>query len=180
MSYRTPFLISFEHRIVSNIHQRMPIIIKTLANLCQLIEDNPLSERKICEIQQGTIDSILWNEDNSYPIAIDQNNSLTKFRQSIREILYEFLEFAQQIDKKDEKQKSMKYLITLNDYRIKRQSVYNYFSQNLSSENAISILNNIDIQQFHQLRLIALDLRKDFLKLIQFINPKFSLPTTVD
>jgi hypothetical protein len=155
----------------------MPIIIKTFDNLCQLIEDYPLSERKISEIQQGTINSILWNEDNSYPIAIDQNNSLTKFRQLIRENLYEFLEFAQQIDKNNEIQKSMKYLIILNDYRIKRQSVYDYFSQkSSSSENAISILNNIDIQQFHQLRLIALDLRKDFLKLIQFISPKFSLP----
>jgi len=174
---QTPLSISFEHRIISNIYQRLPIIIKTLANLCQILDDYPLSQIKISQIQQGTIDCILWNEDQSYPIAIDQNRYLTEFRQSIREILYEFLEFVQEINKNDDIQKSMKYLITLKNYRTKRQLAYNYFSQNSTLEDAMFILYNIDKQQFHQLRLIALYLRQDFLKLIQYLSPKFSLLT---
>jgi hypothetical protein len=153
----------------------MPIIIKNLANLCQILDDHPLLQKKIEEC-------ILWNEDQSQPIAIDQNNQLTEFRQLIRELIYEFLEFTQQIliiyDKNDEInfmiQKSMKYLIILNDYRTKRQSGYNYFIQNYTSEDAMLILNNIDKQQFHQLRFIALNLRQFFIKLIKFITPQFS------
>jgi hypothetical protein len=177
MSNRTPLSISFEQRILSNISQRIPIIIQTLANLCQILNDYPLTQIKISEIEQGTIDCILWNDDQSYPIGIDQNKYLIEFRQIIREILYEFLEFTQQIDKNDEIQKAIKYLITLNNYRTQRQSAYNYFCQNSTSEDAILILNNIDKQQYYQLRLIALYLRQEFLKLIKYFTPKFSLLT---
>ena len=173
-----PLSVSFEHRIISSIFQRMPIIIKTLANLCQILDDHSLTQ-----IQQETIDCILWNEDQSHPIAIDQNNHLTTFRQSIRESIHEFLELTQQIliiyDKNGQInfmiQKSMKYLFILNEYRTKRQSAYNYFSRNDTLEDAMLILNNLDKQQFHQLRLIALHLRQFFLKLIVLITPKFSI-----
>ena len=176
------FIDSFKQRIISNIYQRMPIIIKNLANLCQILDDHPLLQKKIEEIQRGNEECILWNEDQSKPIAIDQNNQLTEFRQLIRELIYEFLEFTQQIliiyDKNEEIsfmiQKSMKYLIILNDYRTKRQSGYNSFIQNSTSEDAMLILNNIDQQQFHQLRFIALNLRQFFIKLIKFITPEFS------
>ncbi|CAF2647893.1 unnamed protein product [Rotaria sp. Silwood2] len=177
------FIDLFEHRIITNIFQKMPIIIKTLANLCQILDDYPLSQINIEQIQQGTYNCILWNEDQSYPIAIDQNNYLIKFRQLIRQYIHEFLEFSQQIlifsNKNNEInlliQKSMKYLILLNDYRIKRQLAYMNFSQNYTFEDSMLILYNIDKQQYHELRLIALNLRQFFLKLIKFINPKFSV-----
>jgi hypothetical protein len=177
------FIEAFQRRIISNIYQHMPIIIKNVANLCQILDDHPLTQTKIEQIQQGSKDCILWNEDQSHPIAIDQNNQLTELRQSIRELLHDFLEFTQQIliiyDKNDEIhfmiQKSMKYLFILNNYRTKRQSGYNYFCQNNASDDAMVILNNIDKQQFHQLRIIALHLRQFFIKLIKLISPKFSV-----
>ncbi len=164
----TPLSIALEHRILSNLSQQIPGIIQTLANLYQILDDYPLTPSKISEIQQGTNDCILWNDDQSYPIAIDQNNSLTEFRQSIREILYEFLEFAHQINKNDEIQNAIKYLITLNTYRTKRQAAYTYFSKNSTIEDGMCVLINLDQQQFHQLRFIALYLRQDFLKLIKY------------
>ncbi|CAF1355805.1 unnamed protein product [Rotaria sordida] len=177
------FIDSFEHRIINNIFEQMPKIIKTLANLCQILDDYPLLQINIEQIQQGTLNSILWNENQLYPIAIDQNNYLIKFRQLIRKYIYEFLEFAQQIlifsYKNNEInsliQKSMKYLIQLNNYRIKRQLAYKNFLQNYRFEDSILILYNIDKQQYHELRLITLNLRQFFLKLIKFISPKFSI-----
>ncbi|CAF1057265.1 unnamed protein product [Rotaria sp. Silwood1] len=177
------FIDSFEHRIITNVFQQMPTIIKTLANLCQILDDYPLSQINIEQIQQGTFNCILWNEDQLYPIAIDQNKYLIKFRQLIREYIHEFLEFAQQIlifsNKNNEInfiiQKSMKYLSILNNYRIKRQLAYNNFSQNYTFEDSMLILSNIDKQQYYELRLIALNLRQFFLKLIKFISPKFSM-----
>jgi hypothetical protein len=177
------FIDSFEHRIISNISQRIPtIIIQTLPNLCEILDDYSLSKIKLEQIQQGTMDCILWNDDQSYPIAIDQNKYLYSFRQSIRELLHEFLDFAQEIliisDKKNQInliiQKSMKYLILLNDYRIKRQSAYNYFSNPHTLEDAMLILINIDQHQFHELRFIALYLRQFFFKLITLISPKLT------
>ncbi|CAF1050808.1 unnamed protein product [Adineta steineri] len=165
------FLDSFENRIVSNITQRTPIIIQTLTNLCQILDDYPLTEIKIAEIQQGTIDCILWNTDHSYPIAINQNKQLIQFRQSIRKFIHEFLEFAQEIYTINDKnndinlmiQKTMKYLILLNDYRKKRQRAYDY---------TLLELIHVDKQQFHQLRFISVYLRQFFLKLISFMNSK--------
>lgn len=172
----------FKHRINSNISQRIPTIIQIVTNLCQILDDYPLTEIKIEQIQQGTMDCILWNDDRSYPIAIDQNKYLYQFRQSIRKFVHEFLEFTQEIliiyDKNNEIhimiQKSMKYLILLNDYRIKRQSAYKYFSNNCTLKDAMLILINIDKQQFHELRFIALYLRQFFLKLVTFISLKLA------
>ncbi|CAF4658979.1 unnamed protein product [Rotaria socialis] len=173
-----PLSNSFERRTLAKIYQQIPTTIQTLASLCQLLDDYPLSEMKLEQVEQGTVDSILWNEGHSCPIAIDQNNHLVKFRQSIREYIHEFLEFAQQIlifsNENNEIQKSVNYLSMLNDYRIKRQSAYNYFSDHYKVDGSMLILNNIDRQQYHELRLIALNLRQFFLKLITFISPKFS------
>ena len=176
------FTDSFERRTLAKIFQQIPTRIKILASLCQILDDHPLSQIKIEQIQQETSNCILWNENSSYPIAIDQNIYLNEFRQSLRRLVYEFLEFAHQIlmifDKNEQInfmiEKSMKFFIIFNDYRAKRPCAYNYFCQHYTLEDAMLTLYNIDKQQYHELRLIALHLRQFFLKLIMFISSKYS------
>src|ERR1700722_14118664 len=91
------FVEWFQHHSTLSIVQHMPAMIKTLASLCQLLDDYPLSDTKVRQIRQAAIDSVLWSEDPSYPIAIDQNNQLNRMRQIVREFIHEFLEFAQQV-----------------------------------------------------------------------------------
>ena len=43
------------------------------------------------------MECIRWNDNQSYPIAINQNIIISEFRQSLRLLVYEYLEFAQQI-----------------------------------------------------------------------------------
>lgn len=173
------FIDSFEHHILVKILDNTPAVIKTLASLCQTLDDYPLTQ---INIEQETLNCILWNDDHSYPIAIDQNHNINKFRQSIREYLHQFLEFAQQIllvSKKNLEinfiiRKSMKYLSVLNDYRVKRQNAFDNLVQNYKFEDALLALTSIDKQQYHELRLIGLYLRQFLLKLIRYIYPKLS------
>lgn len=176
-----PSIKSYEHCKIEKLFQKIPIIIKTLASLCQILDDYPLTE--IERIEQGALNSILWNEDHSSPIGLDQNSHLMKFRQLIREYIHEFLEFSQQVltfsSENNEIniiiEKAMKYLNMLDDYRFKRHSAYIYFLNNSKFEDAMLSLTNIDQQQYHELRLIALHLRQFFIKVLKDITPKLSV-----
>jgi hypothetical protein len=157
----------------------MPAVMKMLASLCQSIDDHPLSEAHINEIEQRTIDSIMWNDTRSQPIAIDQNPSLNEFRQLVRDCIHEVLEFAQQILVINDRisptiQKCHHYLQTLNNYRSARQDAFDYFSHHASSADANFALADVDHEQFYQLRIIALHLRQDLLRSVALITPEFA------
>ena len=175
----SPLLHGFEQRQISKLFQRMPAMMKTLADLCQSIDDHLLSDAHINEIEQRTIDSILWNDTRSNPIAIDQNPSLTEFRQLVRDSIHEVLEFAQQILVINDRisptiQKCHQYLQALNTYRGARQDAFDSFSHRASSADANFALVDVDQEQFYQLRIIALHLRQDLLRSVALISPAFA------
>ena len=170
---------SFEQRQISKLFHRMPAVMKTLANLCQSIDDHPLTEAHTNEIEQRTIDSILWDDTRSHPIAIDQNPSLNELRQLVRDCIHEVLEFAHQILVINDRisptiQQCRQYLQALNTYRTARQDAFDYFSHHASSADANFALVDVDQEQFYQLRIIALHLRQALLRSVALITPEFA------
>lgn len=164
------FTRSFKQQISLNISEEIP----KMCVLSQLVDNYRLTEKEFDEIQQGTIDCVLSNDDRSWPIVIDQNNHLTRFRQLIRSYTHQFLEFARAnllIDDNNHDiplmiEKLHKYQTLLNTYRPKRQSAYEYFRRESSIENVLFVLNTIDKEQYEQLQNIGLYLQECTLKLI--------------
>jgi hypothetical protein len=165
-------LIKSDRRSMSKLIDRLPTIVKTLTNL----DDHSLCET---ELEQDSMKCILWNEDHSAPIAIDQNHPLNEFRQSVRNVLHQCLEFAQEmllVNETDEQiyliiQKCLEDMRELNVYRKERHEAYIYFSQHPTLEDAMFPLIEIDREQFHRLRLIALHTRQGFLRLVASLTP---------
>lgn len=164
--------IKSHRRSMSKPIDRLPTLMKTLTHL----DDHSPCET---ELDQETMKCILWNEDHSAPIAIDQNHQLNEFRQSVRNVLHQCLEFAQEmllVNETDEQiylimQKCLEDIRELNVYRQERQAAYIYFSQHPTLEDAMFPLIEIDREQFRRLRVIALRTREGFLRLVALLTP---------
>ena len=163
-------------RSMSKLLDRIPTILKTLTNIDQLLADHPQCETPL---EEETVKCILWNDDHSAPIAIDQNHRLNDFRQSVRNILHQCLEFAQEmllVNETDDRiylviRKCLEDIRELNVYRTERQAAYISFSRHPTLEDAMFPLIDIDREQFRRLRSVALHSREGFLRLLALLPP---------
>jgi hypothetical protein len=132
----------------------------------QILDEHPLTEKHLDNVQQSVIGCILWNEDRSDLFAIDQRKHLVQSRQRMRGLIHVLLEFVRKIRTLDEKDHNLDgrlqtmrhYLAPLNSYRTKRKDASDYFSENHRWKDALEILIDVDKEQFHHLQFTALRL----------------------
>jgi hypothetical protein len=170
---------SLRYRWTNKLAEHVSAMLEHLAHLRQLLVDYPLSMEQIEQLENETIESIVWNTDRTMPIAIDQNHRLNHFRQNIREYLHLCLEYIHDIlivDNNNEQiysimNKCRDYVKELQTYHNDRYSAYLVFQQTPDIANVYVALIAVDQQQFYRLRHVALYLQHEFVTLITWIRP---------